>query len=262
MRASFEVCFAYIMESEGGYSNDPKDPGGPTKYGVTLGRLRDYRGDQSLTAAAVQKLTKVEAREIFRACYWDLVMADELPAGLDYAVVDFGYHSGPARAIKLLQELIGVKVDGVAGPATRAAIQRIADPDAIALQFNKRRAKFLFKLKVARDFPAGMRKRMRDVEHNTAVLLKSDDDAATTVASMRPPEHVPKADAKPYRTPERTGMEVATFGGMGTAATEAANQLYPLADTLVILKYICAGLLVIGVVVGLYAAMRPKESEA
>ena len=107
--------------------NDPDDPGGATKYGVTIHTLRALRG--SATVADVKALTEAEAVAIFKGQYFERPKINQLPAPLQASVYDMQVNAG-ANAIKILQRLaaeFGVKlaVDGVLGPKSIGAIDRI-----------------------------------------------------------------------------------------------------------------------------------------
>lgn len=119
---ALELCFGH----EGGYSNVPTDSGGPTKYGITQKTLAAHRGVSpywKVTAEHVKAMTLAEATDIYKSGYWTQSGGDLLPAGLDYAAFDFGVNSGPSRAVKVLQEVVGVAADGNAGPMTLAAVE-------------------------------------------------------------------------------------------------------------------------------------------
>lgn len=121
----FELCLAEVLRHEGGYVDHPSDPGGATNLGITRETLAAWRKIEPWTAlpkSAVQSLTRAEAAKIYRANYWEAVGAGDLPPGLDLAVFDFAVNSGPARAAKTLQFILGVPADGVVGPKTLAAI--------------------------------------------------------------------------------------------------------------------------------------------
>jgi lysozyme family protein len=75
----------------------------------------------------VRALTEDEAREIYRAQYWNVLRCDDLPRGLDLMVFDFGVNAGPGAAAHLLQRALGVRDDGAVGPITLAAA-RATDP--------------------------------------------------------------------------------------------------------------------------------------
>ena len=97
MKSTYDVCLPLLLAHEGGYSNHPSDPGGPTNFGITIFDYRKYV-NPGATAADVRAMTVEEAKRIYRARYWDAQRCDELPAGLDYAVFDDGINSGIGRS--------------------------------------------------------------------------------------------------------------------------------------------------------------------
>ena len=124
MRDTLPAALKLMFGSEGGYSNRASDAGGPTRWGVTHKTLAAHRGVKSVTAAQVKAMTLAEAEAIYRKSYWTQSGGDVLPVGLDYAAFDFGVNSGPSRAVKVLQGVVGVAQDGKIGPATLAAVGR------------------------------------------------------------------------------------------------------------------------------------------
>lgn len=120
---------AGIVAREGGYVNDPADPGGPTNFGVTLGTLqrlgRDLTGDGKVTEADVRAVTAGLATDLFVAEFFDRPGIGRLPEPLQATVLDMYVNAG-ANAVRILQRLfndmrIEVAVDGVIGPQTAAA---------------------------------------------------------------------------------------------------------------------------------------------
>jgi lysozyme family protein len=119
----FERCIAIVLRHEGGFVADPRDPGGATNMGITRATLADWRGGE-VTVDDVRALTETEAREIYLALYWNPVRGDDLPHGVDLAVLDFAVHAGVRRAARTLQHVLGVTEDGVIGRETLGAARR------------------------------------------------------------------------------------------------------------------------------------------
>lgn len=118
--ADFNPVIVFSLAQEGGFVNDPRDPGGATNFGIVLAGLSDWRG-HPCTVADVKALTKTEALAIYRVRYWNTICGDLLPAGLDLMVFDFGINVGISRAAKQLQQICGVTQDGAIGPKSVAA---------------------------------------------------------------------------------------------------------------------------------------------
>ena len=127
---SFDACIKVILSSEGGFVNDPVDPGGATNMGITIATLSAERGDQC-TVADVKALPQAEAVRIYQVSYWNPAHCGELPDGVDLMVFDAAVNSGISRAIRLLQKAVGVDDDGAFGPATKAAVKAMASKDVI-----------------------------------------------------------------------------------------------------------------------------------
>jgi lysozyme family protein len=118
--ANIEACLAFVFREEGGFTDDPLDPGGATNLGITLNELSAWR-HAAVTVQQVKDLTKDEATAIYRANYWNVVQGDALPAGIELMVVDAGVNIGTPRAARFLQQIVGADVDGHIGPLTIAA---------------------------------------------------------------------------------------------------------------------------------------------
>ncbi|GGJ40205.1 glycoside hydrolase family 108 protein [Neoroseomonas lacus] len=132
-RDNFPVCITEILQHEGGFVNNPADPGGATNLGITKATLEAFR-EKAVTEDDVRNLTKDEAQEIYRAKYWNVMRCNDLPPGIDLMVFDFGVNAGPQRSVKLLQKAAGVTIDGSVGPITLAAV-RAADPAELIARF-------------------------------------------------------------------------------------------------------------------------------
>lgn len=127
---TFDEALDIVLRWEGGYCDDPRDPGGATNMGITHRTLADWRG-APVTKLDVENLTRAEAAAIYAGRYWARVRAAELTPGLDLMVFDAAVNQGPSRAVQFLQRAVGVKPDGIFGPATLAAASRWAQTDPI-----------------------------------------------------------------------------------------------------------------------------------
>jgi lysozyme family protein len=132
---SVESIAAEIVRREGGYVNDPDDPGGATKHGVTLGTLKglkaDLTGDGRVDVADVKALTPAQAAEIYVRHYYRAPKIDLLPEPLQASVFDMQVNAG-ANAVKILQRLMAafghpLADDGVIGPATARTVAKAMD---------------------------------------------------------------------------------------------------------------------------------------
>ena len=113
----FELCLQLVLKHEGGYVNDPDDPGGETNLGVTKKTYTNAGGKKEM-----KDLTIEDVMPIYKKYYWDRVRADSLPRGLDLSVFDFAVNAGAHRAIVKLQQCVDAEPDGIMGPKTIKAI--------------------------------------------------------------------------------------------------------------------------------------------
>ena len=118
---AFDTCYASVIASEGGWSDNPKDPGGMTNLGVT-NRAWEAWVNHPVTEADMRALTKETVAPFYRAMYWNAAHCDALPVGLALCVFHVSVNAGPKRAAKLLQAMVGAVPDGAIGPATLAAV--------------------------------------------------------------------------------------------------------------------------------------------
>nr|WP_281720108.1 glycosyl hydrolase 108 family protein [Nitrosomonas nitrosa] len=167
-----ETIIDDIIRREGGFIKHPNDRGGPTKYGITAKTLGNWRQLGRLaTSDEIAALTEAEAREIYRQQYivepgFDVITH---PA-LQVLLVDAGVHSGPQKAVKWLQEALGVTADGMIGPKTREAVAK-ADPEVLYTKVLAARLRHLGRL-ITNDpkqsvFAAGWMNRMAEFVEGT-----------------------------------------------------------------------------------------------
>lgn len=153
---SVKSIAAEIVRREGGYVNDPDDPGGATKHGVTLGTLRglglDLTGDGQVDAADVKALDPERAAAIYVVHYFEGPGLNLLPEPLQASVFDMQVNAG-SNAVKLLQRLVHAMGfpavdDGKVGPKTVAAAEAAAAaaPDHIADAYGIERRNYYYRL--------------------------------------------------------------------------------------------------------------------
>lgn len=166
MKENFHPALAHVLISEGGYVHHKLDPGGMTNLGVTKAVWEEWVGRES-SEKEMRSLTPEMVAPLYRRKYWDKIQGDNLPDGLDYAVFDLAVNSGPGRAAKFLQELVGVKADGSIGPMTLTAVNN-KPTDELVKAYNAKRQAFLESLPTFATFGKGWSTRVAGV--NTEAL--------------------------------------------------------------------------------------------
>lgn len=256
-----------VLAHEGGYVNHPRDPGGATNKGVTQAVYDEYRVNKGLKTRSVRSITATEVAEIYDRQYWDKVQGDRLPAGMDYAVFDYGVNSGPSRAVKDLQRTLNANaerfnlrnkltVDGVIGNATVNATCDAADADEEGLiaEYCGRRMRFLRSLKTWGTFGRGWSRRVigdfdgvQDGDHGVidyATMIARNDlsypipkKALPTAIGAKEGEAAGKGtegDRAALKAPEGIGAALGAAGAGGTTLINAAEQVKPhIGDTLI-----------------------------
>ena len=176
MDPRFLARLAIILQSEGGYCDRPGDPGGPTNQGVTMLTFSTYLGLPA-TVSELKAITPTMVAEIYRSEFWEMCHADKCPPGVDLMVFDAAVNSGPARAIRWLQQAIGVAADGHYGPVTAAALAA-AQPGRVITLYQNLRLSFLHAQPDAADNPGWFTRVVR-----TAALAQSLAEANPTPAN-------------------------------------------------------------------------------
>ncbi len=175
--SNFESCARLVMQSEGGNVDNPKDPGGRTGRGGITQRTYDAVYGPGYD---VFNIKDGDIYHIYQTMYWNKVFADILPRGLDYAVFDCAIMHGPGNAVRLLQQTMGVTVDGIIGQKTLNAVLKISN----ALDFiHSFEAWYLRDLQLHadwKDFGEGWAKRLVRVETDAKIMA----DNPPIVSSM------------------------------------------------------------------------------
>ena len=137
---AFLTIFDFIIQQEtggdpnGGYTNDPDDPGGETKWGISK---------KTFPTLIIADTTKEEAQSIYYDIYWRNIDIDGIPDEIKMMLCDMGVNCGVETAKKYLQKAVGVEVDGVIGPKTIEALNRYGFPCIVYLYGAWRRIYYL-----------------------------------------------------------------------------------------------------------------------
>ena len=265
-RESLPVALDLVFGHEGGYSNVSTDRGGPTKFGITHRTLAAHLGKPSVSAREVQAMSREVAADIYRRSFWGQAGGDLLPPGLDYAAFDFAVNSGPSRAVKTLQSVVGVREDGQFGEQTLAAVRRYPGGISTLIKaYCEARMKFLrsltngqtgfpkngrgWTIRVTGKDPKGQWADQPGVVGNA--LRLAADASGSTVEKTTGPEGNAKADSRDtglgevLKKPEAWGP----LGGLLSAGGALFAGNGPV-------QWALAAALVAGVGVGLYYFIR------
>jgi len=139
----FDTAFARLVGNEGGYVNDPLDPGGETKFGISK---------RSYPHVDIKNLTVEQAKAIYFKDFWSLLF-DARPA-IKFQAFDFAVNSGIQTAIRKLQAAIGVADDGIWGPISALKLDSM-DPHDVIMLYVAERLDFWRKLSTWPRFGAG-----------------------------------------------------------------------------------------------------------
>lgn len=253
----------WILKTEGGYVDHPRDPGGATNLGITHRTLANWRGVPSVTKADVRNLTVDEAMAIYKDQYWDTVRGDRLPRGLDYAVFDYAVNSGPSKAAKDLQRVLGVSVDGIVGAETLAAAHAASAVQTIE-DLSERRYAFVKGLSTFGTFGRGWTRRIWGDE--MGVQPGTDTgvaDRATKLALGTAPETIPEPQEVPGKAepeePSAVDSLVKDSGGISGLAGGAAAIFGAITDQPILQ---IAVIVFIGVLLWRFVLVKQKASDA
>lgn len=253
---NYQASLKKVLVHEGGYVNHPADPGGETNFGITFRVYDAYRMRKNLPRQSVRNISQAEVEEIYRIQYWDKIRGNELPRGVDYVVFDGAVNSGPAQSIKWLQAALGCKVDGNLGEATMFAIEQTHDYKRLIREICARRMAFLRNLRTWGTFGKGWSNRVSGVQ---AVGQSMVSGGAARVALL-PEAAGTEEKAMPDQVAQPDTAENIRDGGLGLGAvTEVANQLMPFQEYSNIIRYVVAGLIIIGVCAALYAIWKKRK---
>lgn len=256
MKANLATDLAYEFGSEGSYTDDPQDTGGPTNYGITQRTLAAWR-KRPVTAADVKALTLAEAQDILASEFAAPIRFDELPDGVDYAVLDYAVNSGPAQAARDIQRLVGVVPDGIIGTKTLDAIAA-ADEIKLINAYCDARLTFMKSLGNWSTFGKGWTSRVELVRTRATAMAAGVAVQALPSAQAVPVAKAPPTDMRVAALPQGKANILAATGGIsaGVAATATtmASQIAPIADH-GWLMYVAHGFVGVAALAGIVGAL-------
>lgn len=169
MNSNWQKSFEMMLKSEGGYVNNPADPGGMTNLGVTKATWENWVGRAS-DEAEMRGLTPEKVAPLYKNKFWDMCRCDDLPSGVDYLVFDFAVNAGPGRSAKILQTAVGATPDGGIGPMTLAAVAKY-DANELVEKFSQAKEDFYRSLPTFGTFGKGWLNRVADVKLKASSML-------------------------------------------------------------------------------------------
>lgn len=231
--SNFSAALKLVLVHEGGYVNHPADPGGATNKGVTQAVYDGFRARRGDAARSVKQITNAELETIYRDQYWRTIYADEAPTGVDYCLFDYAVNSGPGRAAKDLQRALGVKVDGIVGMGTLAALAA-ADDARLISDICDRRLRFLKSLKTWKTFGNGWANRVAGVRAAALSMVEGEPVAPVKpIVTPAPAVAVSAAVKAPeeqqahLKTAEGSGLSLAAAGAGGEKVRQFAESVQP-----------------------------------
>lgn len=180
-KATYDESLSRLLVHEGGYTNHPSDPGGPTNFGITIFDYRKYVKPDA-TAADIKTMKLEEAKTIYRAKYWDAQRCDELPAGVDFAIFDYGVNSGIGRSGKVLRRVLGLPDNTSVVNDEVIAAANGTDAKSLISDICDERLRFLKALKTWPVFGGGWGRRVVEVKAAALHMMDGTPGASTYIA--------------------------------------------------------------------------------
>lgn len=251
-----------VIAHEGSKYTDgvnPYDPGGPTRYGITLATARQY-WKKTATAEDIKTLSLSVALSIYKARYWDAVRGDDLPGGVDYSTGDYGVNSGIGRAGKVLRRLVSLPDNTSVIDATVLAAVAKRDPAALVKAMNAERLRFMQSLAIWPTYKNGWTRRVKEV---TALSLTLAAANATLAPATPPaPAEMNSSDMGKATVPEPTAAKNTVKVGVPAATGGAGGGFWdwvlahPIETGVIV---ICVGFIMFAAIKVINARWRARQ---
>jgi lysozyme family protein len=170
MKDNYQASLNHVLQSEGGWSDNPADSGGATMKGITLSTYQKWKGNPHISKDDLKAISDQDVYDLYKQNYWDNIKGDDLPSGVDYAVFDAAVNMGVGRASKLIQTAAGVPADGVIGNGTVEAIKN-ANPTELMDKFSTEKEDFYKSLPTFGTFGKGWLNRVAQVKTTSESMM-------------------------------------------------------------------------------------------
>lgn len=271
MQDDFSRSLARVLVYEGGYANNPKDPGGPTNKGITQSTYTSWLGRTNRPSAKVVGISDADVSAIYKTDYWDRILGDELPAGVDFCIFDAAVNSGVSTAIGWAQAVLktyagneALAIDGDLGPATKSDLMN-ADPGTFVRDFCSHRLGTLQRLKTYPTFGKGWLARIANVQKTAIAWIESGDPTEgpePVQVGVHGGGSKARIEAVPNNRSQSFGAHITTGALAAGAAVGSLTQgLQPASGAFPWVTTVLAVLAVLGAIVGVVVMVGQKWND-
>ncbi len=236
---NFQNCLSVTLKWEGGWADNPKDPGGATMKGITLATFRRWR--PQATKADLKAISDDVLSTIYRTDYWNPVTGDAQPDGVDLAAFDYAVNSGPSRALSVLKACNGL--------SPKDGVKKICAT----------RTGFLRGLKTFVTFGRGWLNRVADIEAKATKMCLTVAAAATVSATVTDKTSVADKMTGEAVAAQKTAKRQSD-GATATATAGGTGGVFSLSDQAA--HWITIGIVVAAVGVIAYLVWRSSVNKA
>jgi lysozyme family protein len=251
----FDEALRVTLIEEGGNDDDLADHGGRTSRGITEREWLIYRRTRPSLPEDVWKAPQSAVVDIYKTSYWD-PYCDGMPAGIDMCFFDYSVNAGRTQAVRDLQRVLGIRVDGMFGMATAETLKGVNDIAGLIGRYSDRRRAFYRALRQYPRYGADWIRRTKHIEvaalkmagenvDETALAKASanrvselDDNPAITVSPKADPNDVQEPTVTPETGVVLTGGAGTASGGLAGMFDQLHDQLAPFAEPIAILQYV------------------------
>ena len=257
-KVDWPQCYARARVHEGGFVNNPNDPGGATNMGITIAVARQfgakYHWVANPTVHDMRCMPDWFAEDVLKAEFWDALACEELPAGVDDSLFDYGLNSGIGRAGKVMRRAVGLSDD--TWRITTAVLQEVSKRDPVALikAINDERLHFVRGLRTYENFGRNWSLRIREVRSFSQQLASAA--ARQTSISIEPRQFTAPTSMAPRGLAVIQGPPTADNLTAGTILSSLAGAAYAIIGSHPVVAAVGTAAAVAGTGAAVYADHR------